>query len=121
MSGTSTRSWTGHLSQNMVRWLNYFCNLLSHLNFTSKSDFRVSTNFPKRRLQRDKMIAKLHKKALKNVVTFKFCLNFVVTHVLLEDVSNNNEYEYENDFKPYSYSKSFSQLSMLAMTPSSSL
>ena len=26
--------------------------------------------------------------------------------------SINNEYEYENDFKPYSYSKSFSQLSM---------
>lgn len=40
---------------------------------------------------------------------------------LREDVSINNEYEYENDFKPYSYSKSFSQLSMLAMTPSSSL
>ena len=40
---------------------------------------------------------------------------------ILEDVSINNEYEYENDFKPYSYSKSFSQLSMLAMTPSSSL
>ena len=39
----------------------------------------------------------------------------------LEDVSINNEYENENDFKPYSYSKSFSQLSMLAMTPSSSL
>ena len=39
----------------------------------------------------------------------------------IEDVSINNEYEYENDFKPYSYSKSFSQLSMLAMTPSSSL
>ena len=39
----------------------------------------------------------------------------------LEDVSINNEYEYENDFKPNSYSKSFSQLSMLAMTPSSSL
>ena len=38
---------------------------------------------------------------------------------LREDVSINNEYE--NDFKPYSYSKSFSQLSMLAMTPSSSL
>ena len=38
----------------------------------------------------------------------------------IEDVSINNEYE-ENDFKPYSYSKSFSQLSMLAMTPSSSL
>ena len=35
----------------------------------------------------------------------------------LEDVSVNNEYENENDFKPYSYSKSFSQLSMLAMTP----
>ena len=33
----------------------------------------------------------------------------------------NNEYGYENDFKPYSYSKSFSQLFMLAMTPSSSL
>ena len=40
---------------------------------------------------------------------------------ILEDVSIDNEYEYENDFKPYSYSKSFSQLSMLAMTPSSSL
>ena len=40
---------------------------------------------------------------------------------LIEDVSINNEYEYENDFKPYSHSKSFSQLSMLAMTPSSSL
>ena len=39
----------------------------------------------------------------------------------IEDVSINNEYEYENDFNPYSYSKSFSQLSMLAMTPSSSL
>ena len=39
----------------------------------------------------------------------------------LEDVGINNEYEYENDLKPYSYSKSFSQLSMLAMTPSSSL
>ena len=38
----------------------------------------------------------------------------------LEDVGNNNEYKYENDFKPYSYSKSFSQLSMLVMTPSSS-
>ena len=47
----------------------------------------------------------------------KRCLQYV----LLEDVSINNEYEYENDFKPYSYSKSFSQLSMLAMTPSSSL
>ena len=35
----------------------------------------------------------------------------------LEDVNINNE----NDFKPYSYSKSFSQLSVLAMTPSSSL
>ena len=41
--------------------------------------------------------------------------------VTIEDVSINNEYEYENDFKPYSYSKSFSQLSMLVMTPSSSL
>ena len=39
----------------------------------------------------------------------------------VEDVSINKEYEYEHDFKPYSYSKSFSQLSMLAMTPSSSL
>ena len=39
----------------------------------------------------------------------------------IEDVSINNEYEYENDFKPYSYSNSFSQLSMVAMTPSSSL
>ena len=44
-----------------------------------------------------------------------------VDHKILEDVSINNEYEYQNDFKPYSYSKSFSQLSMLAMTPSSSL
>ena len=32
---------------------------------------------------------------------------------IIEDVSINNEYEYENDLKPYSYSKSFSQLSML--------
>ena len=40
---------------------------------------------------------------------------------IVEDVSINNEYEYENNFKPYSYSKLFSQLSMLAMTPSSSL
>ena len=38
---------------------------------------------------------------------------------IMEDASMNNEYEYENDFKPYS--KSFSQLSMLAMTPSSRL
>ena len=45
----------------------------------------------------------------------------VVVVVVVEEVSINNEYEYENDFKPYSYSKSFSQLSMLAMTPSSSL
>ena len=47
----------------------------------------------------------------------------VVTIQILEDVSINNEYEYEyeKDLKPYSYSKSFSQLSMLAMTPSSSL
>ena len=42
-------------------------------------------------------------------------------HRTIEDVSIKNEYEYENDFKPYSYSKSFSQLSMLAMTPNSSL
>ena len=41
--------------------------------------------------------------------------------LLIEDVSINNEYEYESDLKPYSYPKSFSQLSMLAMTPSSSL
>ena len=40
---------------------------------------------------------------------------------IIEDVSINNEYEYENDLKPYSYLKSFSQLSMLVMTPSSSL
>ena len=40
---------------------------------------------------------------------------------IIEDVSINNEYEYENDFKPYSHSKSFSQLSMLAMTSSLSL
>ena len=39
----------------------------------------------------------------------------------LEDVSMNNEYEYENDFKAYSYAKSFSQLSTLAMTQTSSL
>ena len=45
----------------------------------------------------------------------------LVAKKLIEDVSINNEYEYENDLKPYSYSKSFSQLSMLAMTPSSSL
>ena len=42
-------------------------------------------------------------------------------NVILEDVSINNEYEYEKNFKPYSYSKSSSQLSMIAMTPSSSL
>ena len=41
------------------------------------------------------------------------------SNYILEDVSINNEYE--NDFKPNSYSKSFSHLSMLAMTPSSSL
>ena len=40
-----------------------------------------------------------------------------IPDTLLEDVSINNEYEYENDFKPYSYSKSFSQHSMLTMTP----
>ena len=39
----------------------------------------------------------------------------------IDDVSINNEYEYENEFKPYSYSKSFSQISTLGMTPSSSL
>ena len=44
-----------------------------------------------------------------------------IMHLSIEDVSINNEYEYENDYKPYSYSKSFTQLSMLAMTPSSSL
>ena len=48
-------------------------------------------------------------------------ISLKVFWLLIEDVSINNEYEYENDFKPYSYSKSFSQLSMLAMTPSSSL
>ena len=44
---------------------------------------------------------------------------YVVSFDLLEDVSINNEYEYEyeKDFKPYSYSKSFPQRSMLAMTP----
>ena len=36
----------------------------------------------------------------------------LVVVVILEDVSINNEYEYENDFKPYSFSKSFSQLSV---------
>ena len=53
---------------------------------------------------------------------FFWLLLFVpLTLFIIEDVSINNEYEYENEFKPYSYSKSFSQLSMLAMTPSSSL
>ena len=53
----------------------------------------------------------------------EYCMSSLITASIeiLEDVSINNEYEYENDFKPYSYSKSFSQLSMLAMTPSSSL
>ena len=32
---------------------------------------------------------------------------FVSINGTIEDVSINNEYEYENDFKPYSYSKSF--------------
>ena len=41
---TSTRSWTGNLSQNTVQCLKYFCNWLSHLRFTSKSDFHVSTS-----------------------------------------------------------------------------
>ena len=41
---TSTRSWTSHLSQNTVQCLKYFCNWLSHLRFTSKSDFHVSTS-----------------------------------------------------------------------------
>ena len=41
---TSTRSWTGHLSQNTVQCLNYFCNWLSHLRFTSNTDFHVSTS-----------------------------------------------------------------------------
>ena len=35
--------------------------------------------------------------------------------LIIVNVSIDNEYEYENDCKPYSYSKSFSQLSMLAM------
>ena len=39
-----TRSWTGHLSQNTVQSLKYFCNWLSHLRFTSKSDFHVSAS-----------------------------------------------------------------------------
>ena len=38
---TSTRSWTGHLCQYMVQCLKYFCDLLSHFRFTSKSDFDV--------------------------------------------------------------------------------
>ena len=63
-------------------------------------------NFPKRGLYRHKEIewqflllfpadtslsliidSKLPKKALKNVVTFKFCLNFVVTHAPLSTVT----------------------------------
>ena len=36
----------------------------------------------------------------------------LVVVVILEDVSINNEYKYENDYKPYSYSNSFSQLSV---------
>ena len=48
-------------------------------------------------------------------------LREVVRFDIIEDVSINNEYEYENDLKLYSYSKSLSQLSMLAVTPSSSL
>ena len=54
-----------------------------------------------------------------STVYFQVCSRTLLE--LLEDVSINHEYEYENDIKPYSYSKSFSQLSMLAMTPSSSL
>ena len=38
---TSTRSWTGHLCQNTVQCLKYFCNWLSHLRFTSTSNFHV--------------------------------------------------------------------------------
>ena len=52
---------------------------------------------------------------------FKVRYFVIVLFRAIEDFSINNEFEYENDFKPYSYSKSFSQLSMLAMTPSSSL
>ena len=33
----------------------------------------------------------------------KVILNWVTVNDLIEDVSINNEYEYENDFKPYSY------------------
>ena len=38
---TSTRSWTGHLCQNTVQCLKYFCKWLSHLRFTSTSDLHV--------------------------------------------------------------------------------
>ena len=41
---TSTRSWKGHLSQNTVQCLKYFCNWLSHVRYTSKSDFHVWTS-----------------------------------------------------------------------------
>ena len=41
---TSTRSWTGHLCQNTVQCLKYFCNRLSHLSFTSKGNFHVSNS-----------------------------------------------------------------------------
>ena len=52
----------------------------------------------------------------------KLCNRYRFDRESIEDVSINKEYEYENYFKPNSYSKSFSQLSMLAaMTPSSSL
>ena len=56
-----------------------------------------------------------------SIETFRFEEENNFGNEILEDVSINNEYEYENDLKPYSYSKSFSQLSMLAMTLSSSL
>ena len=39
-----TPMWTGHLCQNTVPCLKYFCNWLSHLRFTSKSDFHVSNS-----------------------------------------------------------------------------
>ena len=61
--------------------------------------------------------SKLPKKEMSFSVP-SFCAAFILS---IEDVSINNKYEYENDFKLYSYSKSFSQLSMLAMTLSSSL
>ena len=41
---TGAPMWRGHLCQNTVKCLKYFCNWLSHLRFTSKSDFHVSNS-----------------------------------------------------------------------------